>query len=81
MIGELILMPMLSLACLLCPKNLEGTVYAMFMSALNFGGIMSGLLGSFLTSWLKITSKNYDNLANLILIANFLTICPLPFLC
>jgi folate/biopterin transporter len=81
MIGELILMPMLSLACLLCPKNLEGTVYAMFMSALNFGGIMSGLLGSFLTSSLKITSKNYDNLGNLILIANFLTICPLPFLC
>jgi folate/biopterin transporter len=81
MIGELVLMPMLSLACLLCPKNLEGTVYAMFMSALNFGGIMSGLLGSFLTTWLNITSKNYDNLAHLILIANFLTICPLPFLC
>jgi folate/biopterin transporter len=80
MIGELVMMPMLSLACLLCPKNLEGTVYAMFMSALNFGGILSGLLGSFLTTWLNITAKNYDNLDKLILIANILTLCPLPFL-
>ena len=30
-------MPMLTLACILCPKNLEGSVYAMFMSALNLG--------------------------------------------
>ena len=30
-------MPMLTLACNLCPKNLEGSVYAMFMSALNLG--------------------------------------------
>jgi len=80
MIGELVMMPMLSLACLLCPKNLEGTVYALFMSALNFGGILSGLLGSFITSWLSITSKSYGNLDKLILIANLLTLCPLPFL-
>lgn len=80
MIGELTMMPMLSLACLLCPKNLEGTVYALFMSALNFGGILSGLLGSFITTWLNITAKNYGNLDKLILTANILTLCPLPFL-
>ncbi len=80
MIGELVMMPMLSLACLLCPKNLEGTVYALFISALNFGGIMSGLFGSFLTGYLGITSKDYSNLHTLIAIANISTLVPLPFL-
>jgi len=80
MIGELVMMPMLALACLLCPKNLEGTVYALFMSALNFGGILSGLFGSFLTSYLNITSQDYTNLHTLISISNILTLLPLPFL-
>lgn len=79
-IGELVMMPMLALACLLCPKNLEGTVYALFMSALNFGGILSGLFGSLLTSYLRITSKDYHNLHILISISNVLTLVPLPFL-
>jgi folate/biopterin transporter len=80
MLGELILMPMLSLACLLCPKNLEGTVYSFFMSALNFGGIMSGINGSIITTYLGITSKDYHNLDKLILISNILTLVPLPLL-
>lgn len=80
MLGELILMPMLSLACMLCPKNLEGTVYSFFMSALNFGGIMSGINGSLVTSYLGITSKDYHNLDKLILISNILTLVPLPLL-
>ena len=76
-LGELILMPMLSLACQLCPKNLEGTVYSFFMSALNFGGIMSGLNGSFLTNALGITSKDFKNLPLLIFISNVVSILPL----
>lgn len=80
MLGELILMPMLALACLLCPKNLEGTVYSLFMSSLNFGGILSGLNGSILTSYLGITAKDYHNLHTLILISNMLTLLPLPIL-
>jgi len=80
MIGEFTMMPMLALACQMCPKNLEGTVYSLFMSALNFGGIMSGLFGSFFTSALGITSKNYANLHILILIANFCSLIPLPIL-
>jgi folate/biopterin transporter len=80
MLGELIMMPMLSLAAQLCPKNLEGTVYALFMSALNFGGIVSGLLGSVLTGSLGITSKDYHNLNILILISNVVGLMPLPML-
>ena len=81
MLGELILMPMLALAAQLCPKNLEGTVYSLFMSALNFGSILSGLNGSFLTSYLGITSKDYSNLYILILISNLVGLAPLPMLC
>lgn len=34
------ILPMLILACQLCPKNIEGTVYAIIMSAINFGGLL-----------------------------------------
>jgi MFS family permease len=80
MLGELVIMPMLSLACILCPKNLEGTVYSLFMSALNFGSILSGLNGSILTTWFGITSKDYHNLDKLILVSNIMTLLPLPML-
>ena len=80
MLGELISMPLLSLAAVLSPKNYEGTSYSVFMSAINFGGILSSLLGSMLTNMLKITKSDYRNLPDLIIIANFVSLLPLPFL-
>lgn len=41
-VGELNTMPILVLACKMCPKNIEGTMYALLMSTVNFGGIFSG---------------------------------------
>ncbi len=80
MLGELIAMPLLSLAAVLSPQNLECTSYSVFMSAINFGGIVSNLLGSMLTNLLGITKNDYSNLPELILIANFVSLIPLPFL-
>jgi hypothetical protein len=40
-IGELNSMPLLVLACRMCPKSIEGTMYAMLMSTLNFGAMLS----------------------------------------
>lgn len=40
-VGELNLMPLLVLACRLCPKNIEGTMYALLMSTINLGSIAS----------------------------------------
>lgn len=80
MIGEIMLLPLLSMACVLCPKNMEGTIFSVFMSALNFGGTLSGLFGSIITTYLGITSSNYDNLPCLILISNIATLLPLPIL-
>jgi len=80
LIGELVLLPILSLACVLCPKNLEGTVYSIFMSSLNLGGILSQVNGSLCTNLFGITSKNYDNLHWFILFSKFLSLAPLPIL-
>jgi Na+/melibiose symporter-like transporter len=80
MLGEFSMMPILSLACLRCPKNLEATAYSIFMSAINFGAILSGVECSFLTSYLGITSKDFSKLPNLILISNILGLLPLVVL-
>jgi folate/biopterin transporter len=80
LIGELVLLPMLSLACVLCPKNLEGTIYSVFMSTLNLGGILSNMNGAILTKALSITSKDYTNLHWLIIISKVSSLLPLPML-
>jgi folate/biopterin transporter len=80
MVGELVLLPILSLACILCPKNMEGTVYSFFMSSLNLGGILSSVNGGIATSLLGISSTNYDNLHWLILISKISNLLPLPML-
>ena len=80
MVWELVMMPMLSLACIICPKNLEGTVYSLFMASLNVGSIISGLWGGFLTKQLGITSNDFTKLPFLIIISNISWLLPLPFL-
>jgi folate/biopterin transporter len=80
MVGEFVLLPILSLACILCPKNMEGTVYSFFMSSLNLGGILSSVNGGIVTSMLGISSTNYDNLHWLILISKISSLLPLPML-
>ena len=80
LIGEFLLMPILSLAAELCPKNLEGTVYSLFMSTLNFGGVMSNLFGSCLMLFYGISKINYERIGALILTSNLLALIPLPFL-
>jgi len=80
MVGEFVLLPILSLACILCPKNMEGTVYSFFMSSLNLGGILSSVNGGIATSLLGISSTNYENLHWLILISKISNLLPLPML-
>lgn len=79
-LGELSMMPMLSLACLICPKNLEATVYSFFMSALNLGLLISILSGSVLTQYLGVTANNFQNLPDLIVISNIGKLVPIALL-
>lgn len=77
---EINTMPLLILAANLCPKNIEGTTYALIMSVINFGGFLSYNIGSVMTSVLGITNKKFDNLWLLILISNLFALLPLPLL-
>jgi Na+/melibiose symporter-like transporter len=73
-------LPVFDLAAKLSPKNLEGTVYSIFMSSINLGGNFSIILGGILTRFYKITRLNFDNMDKFILTANFLFLLPLPIL-
>ena len=59
-LAEFIMLPILSLTCMLCPKNLEGTIFSVFASAMNLGRILSNLNGSIVTGILSISSKSYE---------------------
>ena len=78
--GEINYMPVLVLACRICPKNLEGTMYALLMSTINLGGMFSSQLGGALAYLLGVNENNFSNLWALILIANITMLLPLPFL-
>lgn len=74
--GELSMMPILTLACSICPKNLEATVYSFFMSSINTGLFLSTLNSSFLTYWFNITAHDFTNLGKMIIISNFFNLIP-----
>lgn len=78
--AEINWMPILVLACRLCPKNIEGTMYAMLMALFNIGGTISKQLGALFVWMLGITDKNFDNLWIMILITCFSLILPLPLI-
>ena len=79
-IGEIIILPLLALVCFLCPKSLEATVYALFMSALSLGQVISNLSGAALTHHFGITITNYSNLSKLIIVSNIYGLLHSPFI-
>lgn len=80
LIGDLVAMPILSLSAILCPKNLEGTVYSLFMSANNFGYSLGNLFGSFLTEFFMVTHNHFDNLGKLVITSNLLSFLIIPII-
>jgi len=80
LIGEIMLMPILSFACVVCPKHLEASVYAYFLSLISFSSIVSSLLGGLLTFLLEIKANLFRNLPLLVLIENISYLVPLIWL-
>ncbi len=78
--GQITWMPVLVLSARLCPAGVEATLFALLMSVWNLSGLLSHELGALLTSWLKVTETNFDNLWLLVIITNLSTLLPLPFL-
>ena len=73
-------LPVFNLAAKLSPKNLEGTVYAIFVSAISLGQIDSTLFGSWLTKIFNITANNFENMSKLIVATNIIMLVPLPLM-
>jgi folate/biopterin transporter len=78
--AELNMLPLLVLCCRICPKNIEGSLYALLMSTMNFGSMLSSQGGGLLMLVLGITQTNFERLWMLILISGVLMIAPLPML-
>lgn len=79
-VGTLAHYPLMLLAIRLCPKHVEGTMYAAMMSAHNIGGSVSMLLGGLFTDMLDITEYRFDNLWILVLICILTSALPLFFI-
>ena len=89
--NELHLMPLMILACQMCPKQVEATFYALVLAIINLGYLISYWIGGFLTIWLNIGSSksshsgtlsadDFNNFWVLILIASLWPVCTLLFL-
>ncbi|MUG94474.1 folate/biopterin family MFS transporter [Scytonema sp. UIC 10036] len=78
--GQIAYMPVLVLAARLCPAGVEATLFALLMSVTNLAGLVSYELGAGLMHLMGITESNFDSLWLLVLITNFSTLLPLPFL-
>ncbi len=78
--GEIAYMPVLVLAARLCPPGVEATFFALLMSIVNLGGLVSHELGAVLMYQLGITQTNFDAMWLLVVIANLSHLLPLPFL-
>ncbi|MEO1209429.1 MAG: folate/biopterin family MFS transporter [Cyanobacteria bacterium J06638_20] len=78
--GEIAFMPVLVLAARLCPSGVEATLFALLMSVVNLGGLVSHQLGAGLMVLLHVTESDFTNLWILVIITNLTTLLPLPFL-
>lgn len=80
LIGELNMIPLLILCCRICPKNIEGSLYALLMSTMNFGALVSNQSGGLLMIILGISQTQFSNLWAMILITCIAMVFPLPVL-
>ncbi len=78
--GQITYMPLLVLSARLCPLGVEATLFALLMSVLNLGGLVSSELGALLMEWFGITPTNFESLWLLILIAALSSLLPLSLI-
>eukprot|EP00274_Cyanoptyche_gloeocystis_P008515 CAMPEP_0196664192 /NCGR_PEP_ID=MMETSP1086-20130531/56109_1 /TAXON_ID=77921 /ORGANISM="Cyanoptyche gloeocystis , Strain SAG4.97" /LENGTH=475 /DNA_ID=CAMNT_0042000385 /DNA_START=113 /DNA_END=1540 /DNA_ORIENTATION=- len=79
-LGQVQFMPILALAARICPRGIEGTMFAFLMSVSNTAMLTGQYSGAFLTHMLGIDQTHFDNLWLLVLICTLLTPAPLVLL-
>ena len=70
-------MPVLIFAARVCPKDVEGSVYAFLTMSMNVAGSAGNTVSSMITHSLGITLTNFDNLGNLILVCSACNLIPM----
>ena len=78
-IGQIAMMPCLVLAAKLCPVGIEASLYASFVSVLNFAGIFSEYTGAALTHLFGVTSQDFTYLPHLMITCTLSSLLPLLF--
>ena len=70
-------MPVMNLACLICPKNFEGSVFSLFASSNNLGKALSNLGGSIIVVLFGVKKGQYSNFNIMIFVQNLLVLFPI----
>ena len=70
-------MPVMNLACLICPKNFEGSVFSLFVSSNNLGKALSNLGGSIIVVLFGVKKGQYSNFNVMIFVQNLLVLLPI----
>jgi folate/biopterin transporter len=78
--AHLSFLPVFVLSARLCPVGIEATIFAFLVSLFGLSAMMATESGALLTHWLGISPFNFENLWILVMIANLLTLLPLPLL-
>ena len=68
-VNELHLMPLMVLACKMCPKQVEASFYAFVLAVINLGYLVSYQLGGILTYSLGITATQFERLWILVVLS------------
>ncbi|KAI9922764.1 hypothetical protein PsorP6_000852 [Peronosclerospora sorghi] len=79
-ISRLKTMPVMVLCAKLCPRGIEGTLFALLMSIANFSRSVSEFWGALVCAWIGIAKDQYDRLWLAILLRSVLKIVPIFFL-
>ena len=79
-LGQIALMPCLVLVAKLCPQGIEASLYASFVSILNFAGIVSEYGGALATHLAGVTKDDFTNLPYLMLGCTLSSLLPIAFL-
>jgi folate/biopterin transporter len=79
-IGRLKTMPIMVLCAKLCPRGIEGTLFALLMSISNVSYSVSEFWGAFVCDWMGIAKDEYDMLWLAIVLRSALKVVPIFFL-
>ncbi|RLN93325.1 hypothetical protein BBJ28_00002101 [Nothophytophthora sp. Chile5] len=79
-ISRLKTMPVMVLCAKLCPKGVEGTLFALLMSISNFSRSVSEFWGALVCAWLGIAKDQYELLWLAIVLRSVLKVVPIFFL-